>query len=272
MNSSHLSMFLRLSTILNLRSGFRAGKDWGLKAVVAFILMLMALVPRAVAGLPKGDSFSAILATVPGAEMPKRAAELVLQAQVAQLGVTTVGVVKAAVGMNPAAVLAVVGSVAEAVPAMAATASGTAAALQPHLAVAIARAASASAPGMAGPIVAAVCRVAPADYRGVSLAVVREAPGSDQAILAGLAEAIPAFKGEIERWVAENKEVRVGPALAEVAAADRVSQLLSPGGLSERTGDHGRALANQPTLEAATGESGDSFGDGVTQPKNVAAP
>ena len=272
MKSSHLITFWGLNTILYLRNRLQAGNVWGLKAVLVVFFIAMVPVPRIMGGVPKGDNFSAVLAAVPGAEMPKRAAELVFQAEAAKLGPTTVSVVKAAVGLNPAAVLAVVGSVSEVVPSMAATASGTAASLQPHQAVAIARAASASSPKMAGPIVEAVCRAAPADYRDVSLAVVREVPGSDQAILAGLAEAIPAFKGEIEKCVAKSKEVRVEPVLEEVAVADSVAQLLAPVDHTERAGGHGRVPANLPSLEAATGEAGNSGGNGVTQPNNVAVP
>ena len=223
------------------------------------------------AGVANSGNYFAILSETPGAEMPRRAAELVVQAGAADLSPTTVEVVKAAVGVNPAAVLAVVGSVAETVPAMAATGAGTAAALEPHLAVAIARAAASVAPGEAGPIVAAVCRAIPADYRAVALAAIREAPGSDRAVLAGVAAGRPELKGEIEAQLAgyDGREPSASQVLAEVAAS---ASLLTPVGHAGRGKVNGRSLALMPELDGVTSVPDGSGQDGVTQPRNVAVP
>src|SRR5580692_6133485 len=68
-----------------------------------------------------------VLSTVTAAELPAKAADLVAaQASTKNLKQTTIDVVKAAVGLNPAAAPAIVGSIAQASPTMAATASATA--------------------------------------------------------------------------------------------------------------------------------------------------
>src|ERR1039458_2058316 len=73
-----------------------------------------------------------VLSTATSAELPAKAAELVAQADAKTLKQTTIEVVKAAVGLNPAAAPAIVGSIAQASPAMAATAAATAVQLVPN--------------------------------------------------------------------------------------------------------------------------------------------
>jgi hypothetical protein len=234
-----------------------------------WLVVAPAVVMVTEAGVPVAGNYSAILAAAPGAEMPARAADLVLRANGAQMVQTTVGVVKAAVGVNPAAVLAVVGSVAESAPSMAATAAGAATALEPHLAVAIARAAAASAPGEAGPIVAAVCRAAPDEYLEVALAVAREAPGADRDILTGVVAALPELKPAIDERVASQagRAILAGVVLAEISRHGRPAPLRSSGDLV-----NGRATVVLPTMDEDTGEKDASGLDGVTQPQNFAAP
>jgi len=238
-----------------------------LRLVLVFLCAIAVTVSGA--EMPKGGNYSAILVATPAAEMPERAAELVLQASGAQLAPKTVDVVKAAVGLNPAAVLAVVGSVVESVPSMAATVAETAVTLEPHMAVAIARAAAASAPGGAESIVAAVCRVVPSDYQDVALSVIMAAPGSDRAILAGVAAAIPELKPTIEEQIAEcdGKSLRAGPILVVVAAKASAADLLVP----ERRlgGVHGRT---KPTLPELDKMAGISAGVVTARPENVAQP
>src|SRR5487761_2532080 len=104
------------------------------------------------------DTASPILAGLSGAtamELPAKAAQMVSQADAKNLKPTTIAVVKAAVGLNPAAAAPIVGSIAQNTPAMAATAAA-AVSLVPNQVVAVARAAAAAAPAQAGQIVEAV--------------------------------------------------------------------------------------------------------------------
>lgn len=158
-------------------------------------------------GAVAGDNLTAspalgVLSTVTAAELPAKASELVVQADAKNLKQTTIDVVKAAVGLNPAAAPAIVASIAHASPAMAATASATAVALVPNQVLAIARAAAAACPAKAGAIVEAICRVLPADYQKVALAVAEVVPGAGKEILAGIATAIPGLKGTIDQTLA----------------------------------------------------------------------
>ncbi|MES1180527.1 MAG: hypothetical protein ABUL66_01550, partial [Verrucomicrobiota bacterium] len=103
-----------------------------------------------------------VLSSATAVEMPGKAAELVKAADAKTIQQTTIDVVKAAIGLNPAAAAIIVGAIAKSSPEMAATAAATAISLLPKQAVALARAAAAAAPEQAGKIVEAVCRVVPA--------------------------------------------------------------------------------------------------------------
>ena len=144
-------------------------------------------------------SFKKTLSSVPAAELPAKAAQLVKDAKPSNWEETTINVVKPAVGINPAAAPAIVGAIARAVVEMAPVAAGTAAGEQPKQACAIARAAAAAAPSQAGPIVLAVCKAAPNDYRCIALAVSQVAPGSRKDILRAVAYARPELESEIEK-------------------------------------------------------------------------
>lgn len=143
-----------------------------------------------------------VLSTVKAAELPGKASELVVKAEAKNLKQTTIDVVKAAVGLNPAAAPAIVGSIAQASPAMAATACATAVALVPDQELLIARAAAAACPAKAGAIVEAICAVWPADYQKVAEAVAEVVPGAAKQILAGVSTAIPGLKNTIDQTLA----------------------------------------------------------------------
>ena len=142
------------------------------------------------------------LAAVPAAELPAQAANLVQQAKARARQGITVNVVKASVGLNPAAAPAVVGAIARAVPEMAAVAAATAAAEQPKQAGAIAKAAAAAAPAKAGAIVTAVCRAVPNEYQAIAVAVAQAVPGAGKQIVEAVALALPNMKGPIEKAIA----------------------------------------------------------------------
>jgi hypothetical protein len=171
-------------------------------------ILLVASVALTVAvGALAGDNLAVspafgVLSTVTAAELPAKASDLVAQADAKNLKETTIDVVKAAVGLNPAAAPAIVGCIARNTPAMAATASATAAALVPNQVLAIARAAAAACPSKAGAIVEAICRVLPADYKEVAEAVAEVVPGAGKDILAGVSTAIPQLKNAIDQTLA----------------------------------------------------------------------
>ncbi len=140
-----------------------------------------------------------VLTTATFAELPAKAGALVAQADAKTLKQTTIDVVKAAVGLNPAAAPAIVENIAKTSPAMTAIAAATAVALVPNQAVVIARAAATAVPAKAGAIVEAICRVVPADYQKVAMAVAEVVPGANKEILAGIAAAIPELKNSINQ-------------------------------------------------------------------------
>jgi hypothetical protein len=132
-----------------------------------------------------------ILKSAKLAELPGKAAELVAAADAKSQGVTTTDVVKAAIGLNPAAAATIVGSISATTPEMAAVAAGTAAGLLPKQAPAIAQAAVAAAPKQICEIIQAVCRVAPDSYRKITVAIEEIAPKESREILTCLAAALP---------------------------------------------------------------------------------
>jgi len=148
------------------------------------------------------NKYTAVLSNSTSAEMPAKAAQLIAEADAKHVKETTIAVVKAAVGLNPAAAATIVGCIAQTEPSMAATAAATAAGLIPQMAAAIARAAAAVAPAQVGAIVEAVCRVVPAAYPNVATAVSEVAPSAGKEIMAAVGTAIPELKGSINQTVA----------------------------------------------------------------------
>ena len=146
-----------------------------------------------------------VLSAVGSAELPAKAADLVAQADAKNLKSTTIDVVKAAVGLNPAAAPAIVGSIAHVSPDMAATAAATAVTLVPSQVLVVAKAAAAAAPTKAGAIVEALCRVLPADYQIVAEAVADVVPGAGREILTAIATAVPALKDSINQTLASSQ-------------------------------------------------------------------
>jgi hypothetical protein len=148
---------------------------------------------------PKANPFTEVLASVPSAELPAKASDVVQHAKSRERTDATADVVKAALGINPAAAPAVVGSIASGTPTMASVAAGVAAAEQPKQAAAIAKAAAAAAPAQARRIVLAVCRSVPNAYREIAVAVSQTVPSANKEILNGVAAAIPGLKPYIDQ-------------------------------------------------------------------------
>jgi hypothetical protein len=151
---------------------------------------------------PASNPFITVLAEVPAAELPAKAADVVSQAKRRERKPITVNVVKAALSFNPAAAPAIVGAIARAVPEMASIAAGTAAVQQPKQASAIAKAAAAGAPSQAGAVVKAVCLAVPSEYREIAAAVSHAVPGASKEILKAVVAALPDLKPSMEKVLA----------------------------------------------------------------------
>lgn len=170
-----------------------------------------------------------ILKSVPLAELPGKAAAIVATANAKVQVQTTVDVVKAAVGLNPAAAPAIVGSIAASTPSVAAIAAATAASVLPQQAALLAQTAAAAAPKMAGQIVEAVCKVAPKSYKAIAEAVAEVAPDAAREILAGIAAALPNLKEAITNALAIYKTSvpSVSLVLAQTASTSLEATLAS---------------------------------------------
>jgi hypothetical protein len=188
---------------------------------------------------PKANPFTETLSAAPAAELPAKAADLILQTKTRSRPNATINVVRSAVGLNPAAAPAIVGAIAKAVPDMAALAAGTAAAEQPKQASAIAKAAAAAAPSKAGPIVLAVCRAVPNDYRDIAVAVSQAVPGASKEIVNAVGTAMPDLKPAIAKALAGyGGNVPTVPDTLSQAAIISQSQPTAANGLtaSDQTG------------------------------------
>jgi hypothetical protein len=181
-----------------------ASRDKSMKriACVALSVAFLAACCSFAKDAPKANPFTKTLAAVPAAELPAKAADLVLQAKPGDREATTINVVKSAVGINPAAAPAIVGAIARAVPEMASVAASAAAAEQPRQASAIAKAAAAAAPFQASSIVTAVCRAVPKEYRNIAVAVSQAVPGAGKDIVKAVETALPELKPSLEKALA----------------------------------------------------------------------
>jgi hypothetical protein len=196
-------------------------------AIILTVAMSMVAVIKTNAGENVGiNPFLGALSAVAPAELPGKAGELVSQADAKNLRQTTVDVVKAAVGLNPAAATAIVGSIAQLSPKMAGIAAATAISLVPNQVISIARAAAAAAPKQAGSIVEAICRVLPEDYQKVADAVSEIVPGAGKEILAGISAAIPQLNDLINQVLASYN----GNIPSVSAVLNQVAQVASSSG------------------------------------------
>ena len=188
---------------------------------------LVATVKLSAGDTSTSNPFFGTLSTVSPAELPAKSAELVSRADSKNRLATTADVVKAAVGLNPAAAAAIVGTIAQSTPEMASVAAATAVALVPKQAIAIARAAAAAAPSEAGKIVEAVCRVVPDAYQDVANTVAGVAPGAGKAILSGITAAIPALQEPIGKVLASysGSNPSVSDVLGQVSPVTAITSL-----------------------------------------------
>jgi hypothetical protein len=212
-----------------------------LKYTMSFLAaIVLATAVKVSAGENNGaNPFFASLSAATAAELPAKAAGLVSQADPKNLKQTTIDVVKAAVGLNPAAAPAIVGSIAQSSPAMVVIAAATAVSLVPDQAATIARAAAVAVPTKAGQIVEAICRVVPGAYQKVATAVAEVVPGAGREILTAVSTAIPTLKDSINTVLASyngnvpsvssvlaqvTPSIEVAPTVPQATTAPQLSQ------------------------------------------------
>ena len=170
----------------------------------AVLLVILGLAFIGFAGdVPSVNELTEILSRGPWAELPMRAVAAVRHAKATERKETTIAVVKAVLGLNPASATAIVGAIARAIPAMTAVAAETAAAEQPKQAPEIALAAAAADHSAAAAIVAGMCRAVPAQYESIAVAVDTAVPGSGKEILDAVGTAEPDLKLPISQVVAQ---------------------------------------------------------------------
>jgi len=196
-----------------------------MKSAAVILLSLGLAFSGFAADVPSVNELTETLSRGPWAELPVRVVGLVRHAKARDRKDMTIGAVKAALGLNPAAATAVVGSIARAAPAMAAVAAETAAAEQPKQAAEIALAAAAADHSAAAAIVIGVCRAVPAQYESVAVAVSQAVPGSVKEILQAVGTAEPDLKVPIDQVVAQYNGYLPSVALvlaeaAPIAASD----------------------------------------------------
>lgn len=198
---------------------------------LAVAVALAAAVNASATDSAASSPFLGVLTTATSAELPAKAASLVAKADAKEMKQTTIAVVKAAVGLNPAAAPVIVGSIAQSSPAMAATAAATAVTLVPNQAAVIARAAAAAAPTKAGAIVEALCRVLPTQYQSIANAVAEVVPGAGKEILTAIAMAVPALKDAVNQTLVsyDGKVSSVNTMVAQIAQTDTTAPSLPQG-------------------------------------------
>lgn len=200
------------------------------RCFVAMIAMASAL-NAAAADKTASSPYLGALSGVTSAELPAKAASLVSQSEAKGRTQATKDVVKAAIGLNPAAATAIVGTIAQTSPDMAATAAATAVSLLPDQAKEIARVAAAAAPTKAGEIVAAVCKLLPKQYKEIAKTVAEVAPGQGKEILTALSTAVPALQIPLAKVISgysANNNPSVETVLSQVAPSLDVATTPTP--------------------------------------------
>lgn len=143
------------------------------------------------------------LKNVPAAELPARAAQLLVSVSEEDQVASAVNVVAAAHAVRPAATVAVVGAVARQVPAAAPAVAVKAVSLQRNAKAdyvdQVAAAAAAAAPQQAAAVVEALCKAVPQHYVVVASAVASAVPQAREQILAALTRALPGLQPFVDQ-------------------------------------------------------------------------
>ncbi|HEX3988333.1 MAG TPA: hypothetical protein VHZ30_02805 [Verrucomicrobiae bacterium] len=170
----------------------------------AVIFVCAGLAVSAFAGdVPSVNQLTETLSSGPWAELPVRVVSVVRHAKAKDRKETTIAAIKAALGLNPAAASAIVGSVARSVPDMAAVAAEAAAGEQNKQAPEIALAAAAANHAAVADIVAGVCHAVPKQYESIAVAASMAAPDSGKEILLAVGKAEPDMKSPIDQVMAD---------------------------------------------------------------------
>jgi len=209
-----------------------------MKTTLMSVMTSMALIAGlAVSPAALASNSSDVTKSLAGAtalELPAKSAALVAKAAAADKHDLTVAVVKAAIGLNPSAAVAIVSTVAHENPAMAPLAAVTAATLQHQRIAQFARAAAAGAPSEAAKIVAALIKEFPQDYGAIAIAAAQGAPEAGREILAVVADYVPALQsavnGTVAKFAANNGNIPVQAVLSQ-----SYNQALASGGVTRTT-------------------------------------
>jgi hypothetical protein len=135
-------------------------------------------------------------------ELPAKAASLVAKATAVNKKDVTIAVVKAAIGVNPSAAVAIVSAVARENPAVAPVTAVAAVTVQHKKIDLITKAAASAAPAQATNIVAALIKEFPQDYGVIAIAASEGAPSASRDILAVVADYVPALQAAIQGSIA----------------------------------------------------------------------
>ena len=138
------------------------------------------------------------ITTVPLAELPPKAANLVVKAKAKDRSDVALTVVRAVVAKKPASVPAVVGAISKASPENSPAIAAEAATLLNDQAAEIAKAASAGAPTHASKVAAAVSKAVPKSATDVTRAVLTTVPMSAPNTVSEVLAVVPTAKTQIE--------------------------------------------------------------------------
>ena len=170
-------------------------------AFIALSMVCMAACASFGKDATKANPFTKVLTAVPAAELPAKAADLVVQATPKVQQATTVNVVKGAVGINPAAALAIAGAMARCrkwrLWRRALRRLNNRSKPAPSQ-----RRRRRQLPAQAAAIVKAVCKAVPKDYRNIAAAVSEAVPGANKEIVNAVEAALPALKPSIDKVLA----------------------------------------------------------------------
>jgi hypothetical protein len=166
--------------------------------VISSVALIAVIVVSPAVFASNSADVTKVLASSTALELPAKAASLVAKASAADKQNVTVAVVKAAIGINPSAAVAIVSSVARENPATAPLAAVTATTLQHKRIDLITKAAAAAAPSEAARIVAALIKEFPQDYGVIAIAAAEGVPSAGREILAVVADYVPALQSSIQ--------------------------------------------------------------------------
>jgi hypothetical protein len=166
--------------------------------MVGSVVLIAGLASSPAAWASNSPDVAKALAGSTALELPAKAANLVANASASDRQNVTASVIKTAVGINPAATVAIVSAVAGETPTVAPLAAVTAVTLQHKQLDRITKAAAVAASTEAPKIVAALIKEFPQDYGTIAISAAEGAPLAGREILAVVADYVPALQTSIQ--------------------------------------------------------------------------